>query len=56
MVNGPKHAGKAIKAFVMLNKRDIFRWPSQLSDLNPTGHAFQLFNMKLNAERHTNKQ
>lgn len=35
---------KAIQEFLKAKKWDILQWPNHLPDLNPTEHAFELFN------------
>lgn len=35
---------KAIQEFLKAKKWDILQWPNQSPDLNPTEHAFELFN------------
>ena len=56
MDNDPKHTAKATQAFFKAKKWNILQWPSQLPDLNPIEHAFNLLKTKLKAERPANKQ
>ena len=53
MDNDPKHPGKATQDVLNAKKWNIFQWPNQLSDLNPTEWAFPFLKTKLRAERPT---
>lgn len=47
---------QSIQEFLKATKLDIFQWPNQPPDLNPTEHASQLLNTELKAERPRNEQ
>lgn len=47
---------RSTQEFPSAKKWDIFQSISQLPDLNPIKHDFQLLNTNLNAEKRTNKK
>ena len=56
MDNDPKHTAKATKEFFKAKKWNVMQWPSQLPDLNPIEHAFNLLKTKLKGKCPKNKQ